>query len=59
MISKMYLIAISALLVLFVACDKEGKGAAMDISNNVWITVLNQDGEDLLDPSHPSTIDLS
>ena len=37
-------------------CNKTGPGT--NISNEVRITVLNQDGEDLLDPDNPSAIDL-
>lgn len=49
---------VTVLSVLFMSCDKDS-GPSFDVSNNIYITVLNDQGEDLLNPAHPSTIDLS
>lgn len=41
---------------LLASCDKTSP--AKNISNNVYITVLNEEGEDLLNPDSPSSISL-
>lgn len=40
------------------SCDKSS-GPSFILANDMYITVLNAEGEDLLDPEHPSTIDLT
>ncbi|MDO6517788.1 hypothetical protein [Zobellia uliginosa] len=56
--NNIVLIVIFALATILFGCDGD-EGAAINISNNVLISVLNAKGEDLLDPEHPSAIDLS
>lgn len=54
---KLKLLIVCILAVLLYACVKPGSGGVL--SNNVYITVLDQDGNDLLDPENPFAIDLS
>lgn len=54
--SKNLKIGLMAVFGLLASCDKTGPGKY--ISNNVYITVLNQEGADLLNPNSPSSINV-
>ncbi|MGB5356101.1 MAG: hypothetical protein WBN11_05350 [Eudoraea sp.] len=51
-----FLLMFSAFMV-FLACDK-AQGPALNISNDIYISVLDESGGDLLDPNNPATVDL-
>lgn len=51
-------IAIPILFLLNWSCD-DTTAFGFLISNDIFITVLNSEGEDILDPNHPSAIDLT
>lgn len=46
------------LFAIVVSCDKPS-GPSLNISNDIYITVLNSSGEDLLNPDNPNGIDLN
>lgn len=53
---RIKILIFSGILTLF-SCD-EDSGTGTVISNDVLITVVNQEGEDLLDPSNPESINI-
>lgn len=54
---------LKTLLIIFLiiasACDKTSSGPGFDISNDILITFLNQEGEDLLDPNNSNSLDIT
>lgn len=53
---RIKILIFSGILTLF-SCD-EDSGTGTVISNDVLITVVNKEGEDLLDPSNPESINI-